>query len=66
MKKEGCNSLEEFRKVWQEIHGSWNPDQIVMAYEFKLASSKPATPDRKSHPLGSGTGSAKRSAGEKE
>jgi len=61
VKKEGYNSLEEFRKVWEEIYGPWKPDKIVIAYEFKLVSSKPATPGRKSHPLGSGTGSAKRS-----
>jgi len=35
--KEGYNSLEEFQRVWEEIHGpgSWDPEQIVTAYEFK-------------------------------
>jgi hypothetical protein len=62
IKKEGYKSLEEFRRAWEEINGrgSWNPNQTVIAYEFKLVF-KPATPGRKSHPLGFRTGSAKRS-----
>ena len=36
VKKEGFSSLEEFKQEWTELHGSWNPDQIVTAYEFKL------------------------------
>jgi len=35
-KAEGFNSLEEFRRAWEEIHGQWNPDEEVWAYEFKL------------------------------
>ena len=37
VKKEGFNSLEDFRRAWEEINGkgSWNPEQIVMVYEFK-------------------------------
>jgi hypothetical protein len=38
VKKEGYNSLEEFKQIWMEINGSWNPEQIVTAYEFKLCS----------------------------
>jgi len=34
VKKEGINSLEEFRKAWIEINGEWNPEQIVTVYEF--------------------------------
>ena len=42
VKKEGFESLEEFKQEWKECYGpdSWNPDQIVTAYEFKLADSK--------------------------
>ena len=36
VKKEGFNSLEEFREAWIEINGNWNPEQIITAYEFKL------------------------------
>jgi hypothetical protein len=39
VKKEGFNNLEEFRKAWIEINGSWNPEEIVTAYEFELVSS---------------------------
>ena len=35
-KAEGFNSLEEFKKVWIEIHGYWDPDEEVWVYEFKL------------------------------
>jgi len=38
VKKEGYNSLQEFRLVWEEVNGqgSWDPQQIVTAYEFKV------------------------------
>ena len=34
--KEGGYSLEEFKKLWERINGSWNPDEVVVAYEFRL------------------------------
>ena len=42
VKKEGFSSFEEFKQEWENCYGpgSWNPDQIVIAYEFKLADSK--------------------------
>ena len=38
LQKEGFSSLTEFKKEWKKIFGpdSWNPDQIVTCYEFKL------------------------------
>ena len=39
VRKEGFNSFTEFRQAWIEIYGSWNPDQIVTAYEFRLLAS---------------------------
>jgi len=38
VKKEGYNSLQEFRWAWEEVNGqgSWGPQQIVTAYEFKV------------------------------
>lgn len=36
VKREGFNSLEEFRTAWKEINGSWNPEQTVTVYEFEL------------------------------
>jgi len=40
IKKEGYNSLEEFRREWEEIHGkgSWNQEQVVTVYEFKVVN----------------------------
>jgi len=37
IRREGYNTLEEFRKAWEEIHGheSWRPNQTVIVYEFK-------------------------------
>jgi len=37
VQKEGYNSLEEFRRAWEEIHGpeSWQPNLTVTVYEFK-------------------------------
>ena len=40
VQKEGFSSLEEFKQEWTALHGSWNPEQIVTAYEFKLTDSK--------------------------
>ena len=39
VRKEGYNSLEEFRRAWEKIHGpgSWQPNLTVTAYEFKLS-----------------------------
>jgi len=36
VKKEGFNTLEEFRRAWEEINGkgSWDPEQMVIVYEF--------------------------------
>jgi len=38
VKKEGYSTLKEFKRAWTEIYGpeSWNPDLLVIAYEFKL------------------------------
>ena len=33
---EGFNSIEEFQRAWKAIYGSWNPEQVVIAYEFEL------------------------------
>jgi hypothetical protein len=38
--KEGFATLEEFKKRWMEINGSWNPEQIVIAYEFQLVKKQ--------------------------
>ena len=44
-KKEGFKNKEEFEKAWREINGAWNPDQLVTAYEFRIAAktSKPSS-----------------------
>ncbi|MEM1540785.1 MAG: ASCH domain-containing protein [Candidatus Bathyarchaeia archaeon] len=44
VKKEGYNSLEEFKAEWIKLHGEWNPDQVVWVYEFKLADAKKGKP----------------------
>jgi len=37
VRKEGYESLEEFRRAWEEVHGpeSWQPNLTVTVYEFK-------------------------------
>lgn len=37
-RREGFSSIEEFRRAWKKIFGSWNPDMQVWAYEFKVIS----------------------------
>ena len=34
--KEGGYTLEEFKEVWGRINGSWEPDEVVGVYEFKI------------------------------
>jgi len=36
IRKEGFSSLEEFKQAWIGINGSWNPDETVTVYEFKV------------------------------
>jgi hypothetical protein len=35
-KKEGFNTIEEFKTTWTSINGSWDPEQIVTIHEFVL------------------------------
>ena len=37
IRKEGYQTLEEFREAWIEINGEWDPDLMVWAYEFEKA-----------------------------
>ena len=39
VKKEGYETLEEFKKAWTEIYGRWDPDDIVWVYEFKVVKA---------------------------
>jgi ParB family chromosome partitioning protein len=36
-RREGGYTLEEFKEVWKELHGEWNPDESVYVIQFKLA-----------------------------
>jgi hypothetical protein len=35
--REGGYTLEEFKKVWQNIHGEWNENKVVYVIHFSLA-----------------------------
>jgi len=34
--KEGFETLDEFKAAWTSIYGQWQPDQVVVVYEFRL------------------------------
>lgn len=36
VKKEGFNSLDDFKEAWRRINGNWTPDQTVIVYEFEI------------------------------
>jgi hypothetical protein len=36
VKKEGCRSLNEFKRIWMDSYGSWQPDVQVFVIGFKL------------------------------
>jgi len=46
-KKEGYGSVAEFKKVWEEIYGRWNPEQEVYVIEFKLLDGNPPLKERR-------------------
>ncbi len=35
-KKEGGYSLKEFKEVWRDINGAWDPELEVWVVEFEL------------------------------
>jgi len=45
--QEGCNSLDEFRDVWREINGDWQPDLVVDVIEMEyVGRARPTEGDR--------------------
>jgi hypothetical protein len=36
-KREGGYSLEQFKEVWERIHGVWEPNEAVTIIRFKLS-----------------------------
>ena len=36
LKKEGCKSLDEFKQIWIDSYGSWQPDVQVFVIGFQL------------------------------
>lgn len=36
LKKEGCRSLDEFKQIWIDSYGSWQPDARVFVIGFQL------------------------------
>lgn len=38
--KEGYETLEEYKDAWIEINGNWNPDEVVLVYEFELVNNE--------------------------
>ena len=39
IQKEGYRNILDLRAVWIKLHGHWDPDIIVTAYEFELLKS---------------------------
>ena len=35
-RREGGYTLEEFKDVWRNLHGEWNPDETVYVIEFEV------------------------------
>ncbi len=36
-RREGGYTLDEFKEVWKELHGEWNPNESVYVIQFKVA-----------------------------
>ena len=39
VRREGFNSLDEFREAWTGIYGGWDPDQVVWVVDFVLTET---------------------------
>ena len=35
--REGGYTLDEFKELWKELHGDWNPNESVYVIQFKIA-----------------------------
>jgi len=33
---EGGYTIEEFKEVWRRISGAWDPNEVIVIYEFKI------------------------------
>jgi hypothetical protein len=40
IQKEGYDKLEDFKEAWEEINGNWDPNEVVVVYEFKFVKEK--------------------------
>ena len=36
-RREGGYSIDEFKDVWKELHGEWNPNESVYVIRFQLS-----------------------------
>jgi hypothetical protein len=36
-RREGGYTLDEFQQVWRDLHGTWNPGEVVHVVRFRLA-----------------------------
>jgi hypothetical protein len=54
VRKEGYETLESYKKAWEEIYGpgSWNPELVVTVYEFVLdAKTSKLSTEEENHRL---------------
>jgi len=38
-RREGGYTLDEFKEVWEDIHGEWNPEESVYVIRFRLSKA---------------------------
>lgn len=36
IRREGCETLEEFKRIWADAYGSWDPDAEVFVIGFSI------------------------------
>jgi len=36
---EGGYTVAEFKEVWRRINGSWDPNEVVVVYDFKVVET---------------------------
>lgn len=46
-KREGGYTLDEFKEVWKELHGEWNPNESLYIIQFRLMKVVGETSDSK-------------------
>lgn len=41
---EGHYTIEDYKNVWKDIYGEWDPEELVLVYEFEMVEHEDKMP----------------------